>query len=140
MHITFDKFEAALNVNGNQRVARLQSSILDPKILEDSLQKQVESVEQDHRVPTAPRNHMLLEHEYSQETPGEAQDLDIDLLPGEIRALPYHSLKSRKPAHVFGQVDCIRGSSREADSQDGDEDEGFARKRRRIAGLPVAER
>jgi len=140
LHTTFDSFEAALNVNGNQRIARLQSSVMDPKVLEDTLKKEPKSGERDRRVPTATRGHMQLDEEDSQGSREDTLDLDIDLLPGETRPLPYQPVKPQKPAHVFGHVDSVRGPYKEGDIREADEDEGFSRKRRRVAGLPVSER
>jgi len=140
MHTTFDNFEAALNINGNQRIGRLQSSIMDPSVLEERLRKEVKSGGRDRRVPTATGYQKLLDEEDSKGPCDDTQDLDIDLLPGETRALPYQPGKSQKPAHVFGQVDSARGPFKEGDSQENNEDEGFARKRRRVAGLPVTQR
>ncbi|MCJ1251508.1 mtDNA inheritance, partitioning of the mitochondrial organelle [Trapelia coarctata] len=139
-HPTFDSFEAALNVNGNQRIARLQASVLDPQVLEDRLKKEAKLGGHDRRAPTATRSHMLLDEEDHREPRGDGQDPDIDLLPGETRPLPYQSMKSPKPAHVFGRVDSVRGPFKEGDSQERNEDEGFSGKRRRATGMPVAER
>lgn len=140
MHTTFDSFVAALNVNGNQRIGRLQSSIMDPQILAEALRKEVKSEGRDRRVPTATGYQKLLDEEDSKGPCDDTQDLDIDLLPGETRALPYQSGKPQKAAHVFGQVDSARGPFEEGDSQKDNKDEGFARKRRRVAGLPVTQR
>lgn len=137
---TFNDLEAALNVNGNQRIARLQCSVLDPEELASQRRTKLRAAQKDQRAPEPGRSDGLVAEDGLQASDAGAEDLDIDFSPGETQSMSSYGRKTAKAAHVFGQIDSFRGNFEEPDRDDDEEDEGYARKRRRIAGLPVVER
>ena len=127
--------EAALNVNGNQRIAQLQCSIIDPG---DELPRD-SSVHgsKDDRVPSN-TNNTIIEIEGVEAV---NTSLDISLSSGDHRPSASSVIKQRASDHVFGAVEGIRGKIDQAQEEEMDEDEvSYAKKRRRFAGLPVIER
>ncbi|KAL9117326.1 MAG: hypothetical protein Q9187_006140, partial [Circinaria calcarea] len=136
---TFNDLEAALNVNGNQRIARLQCSILDPEELARQRRTRLRAAQKDQRAPGAERSNVPVAEDELQAGDAGAEDLDIDFFPGEPQSMSSYGRKTAKAAHIFGQIDSYRGNFEEPD-RDHEEDEGYARKRRRIAGLPMVER
>ena len=131
--------ELALNVNGNQRIARLQASLIDPEQLSISSTTPAKPSEKDDRVPTSRLVQVNLQAEDGER---EAQSFDLNFFPSGPPSQPRFNNLALTPAHTFGQVETYRANlddmpqliSEEAGE---DEDESAARKRRRITGLPV---
>ena len=136
---TLNDLEAAINVNGNQRIARLQCSILDPDELVRQRGTELRAAQKDQRVPTAGRDNGLIGEDGILTGDAGVGDLDIDFFPGEGHAISSYGRKAAKAAHVFGQIDSFRGNVDKPNRDENGEDEGYARKRRRIAGLPMFE-
>ena len=126
--------EATLNVNGNQRVAQLQCTLLDP---ETELPRPVNGyASHDDRAPSNTMHAMIKEDDVETIT----SHLDMNLSTGNPRPLSYASQHDTSD-HTFGAVENTRGKPQEATDQELDEDDiTYARKRRRLAGLSVIER
>ena len=128
--------EAALNVNGNQRIAQLQFGVLEPDT-EPAIKAQIRGVG-DHRAPSS-TNRSMLEEDDSKDTNA---DLDTDLFGGDFVSsnMNGHHVSD----HTFGAVDCLRGRSveqkTEQDQMDEEDDIGYTRKRARFAGKPISEK
>ena len=132
--VTFDTMGAALNVNGSQRIANLQCSVVDPSVLKSEKSRCVKGIH-DRRVRVRNTTQLLPDQEDSQITPAK---LDMDFFSGG----PMNSVASlsrRETAHTFGQVESLRGEFI-VDEEDDDEEAGFRRKRRRLANLPLLEK
>ena len=125
--------EAALNVNGNQRVAQSQCSILDPLI--SPLITSHGST--DDRAPSGSNRILVEEDSLKLADPR----LDLDFSGCNARSTSPFVIQHVKSDHVFGAVETTRTKIETAKDEETDEDEiNYARKRRRYAGLPVIER
>ena len=126
--------EAALNVNGNQRIAQLQCTILDP---DTELPRSVNGYRShDDRAPSNSVHAMTGEGDVEMIT----SRLDMNLSTGNPKSSSYASQHDTSD-HIFGAVENIRGTRQGADDQELDDDEiTYARKRRRLAGWSVVER
>jgi len=128
--------EAALNMNGYQRIAQLQCSItIDP---EDELPRHPSTHWiRDDRVPSN-TNHTMVEGDKIEAV---RKCLDMSLCSGDGTTSASSVTKQRGSDHVFGAVEEIRGKMEGAQKEEMDKDEvSYAQKRRRFAGLPVIER
>ena len=129
-------------MNGNQVVAQLSASVLSG---DEERGVRREGDKSDARIPQVmggKGNALLTEDDESpaDETPS---DLDIDFFPSTLQLSVYDKRKpSSATAHVFGQVSSYRGTiyGSSTNDEDDDEDKGYTRKRRRIAGLPLLEK
>lgn len=127
--------EAALNVNGNQRIAQLQCSVLNPGNL--PLVKAIAHGSIDDRTPSG-SNHVLVE---DAEVKLVEPRLDMDLSCGETRSTSPFATRHDSSDHVFGAVENRRINVKVGKDEEAGEDEvTCARKRRRFAGLPVIEK
>ena len=133
---TLNDLETALNVNGNQRIARLQCSVFDPDTLEDQRTAKVKTLKTDKRVANAGFNALIGEGEER----GNTQDLDVDLFPRTMSSLIQEKGREKKVSHIFGQISSYRGNFDPSNKSDDNDDEGNTRKRRRTAGLPMMEK
>lgn len=126
--------EAALNVNGNQRIAQLECSITDPK-------NEPPSATNGHRIKDdrAPShtNHTMIEEDGSEATKSH---LDIDLSGGDAGLSSAGASQHHASDHMFGAVEVIRGRNGAIREEEANDDVTGARKRRRFAGLTVVER
>ena len=122
--------ESILNVNGNQRVASLQWSFLNPTRSDGSAAALARS-SHDQRVPGS----------NTRNTPGEDDlqeanaSFDVDLSGGGTMTSSYR----RANEHMFARVESLRDREQheiEANNEDGD----AGRKRRRLAGVPTIQR
>ena len=123
------QMEAALNVNGNQRVAKLQCSIPDD---EDTKSGVVEASTKDYRLPQLDAGQTLFDEGDLQMTNAT---LDMDFFCTDLKS---SHLKTVRQEHVFGQVDVYREGSESRDELG--EEEGYSRKRIRLANLPICEK
>ncbi len=134
-HATFDVMEAALNVNGTQRIAKLQCSIVDPSVLEAEKSRFVKGCH-DRRMLGSKRIDLMLDEDDAQTT---TANLDMDFFCGRY----IHSVASlsqhHKATHTFGQVETLRGEF-DVNEDEGEEAAGSTRKRRPLADLPVVEK
>ncbi|KAL6720409.1 lumenal Hsp70 protein [Lecanora helva] len=122
--------EGALNVNGNQRIAQLQCSIMDTET--QLSQSPGLDEKRDHRVPLSSVP-LTAEDEQRED---DSIGFDMELSGNGQRT----SLSSSQP-HVFGAIEQIRGSrDAEVNLRSGDDRSNDTKKQRRFAGLPVVER
>jgi hypothetical protein len=132
---SLDEIAAALNVNGNQNIAKLQMSIdTDTQTNGDHTERPETGVgSRDMRMPSQ-NGH---QHEIDDLEDAKDATFDMEFFPsGE--AMPILSRGHRRKAkktHIFGQVEGFRGP-KEMRKQEGDFD-GQERARRRAAGLPI---
>lgn len=143
-------FEAALNVNGNQRIAKLECSLKDPEVLVEQRRERgiKEANTADQRMPVkAPGTSKLLDDKSGLQAAKDASlgCLDIDFFAGHSGQTEATMVQSgqrarvAKESHVFGHTDSLRGDFERASGED-DGEAGLTRKRRRIAGMPLRER
>ena len=133
-HATFDAMEATLNVNGSQRIAQLESSVVDPSVLKAEKSTSVKG-SHDRRMPGS-TSELMLDEDNAQPT---TANMDMDFSSeGHIRSgtSPSHR---RETSHTFGRVEILRADS-QVNEEDDDADARFVRKRRRLANLPVVEK
>ena len=136
-----DDMEAALNVNGSQRIANVQMSITDPLVPKH---KQPPSGKaRDGRMRGSNADGQVNE---DQLVVSDAS-LDMDFFCGEAEATSTNAFRAQKQKRnqVFGHVESVRGDLRNSGDREGGQDEedeevGYARKRRRLAGLPPNEK
>jgi len=133
---TLDQLGSALNVNGNQNIAKLRMSIdyetpLNHQQRPGRLEVRAES--QDARVPSQDRSS-------DSNSISEENDLsifDMDFFPLEsVDHNRGRNHKAKKP-HVFGQAETYRGYEKMGALEANNEDEGPRRAHRRAAGLPL---
>ena len=146
-------FEAAINVNGNQRIAKLECSVIDPELLEKRRRERgiKEASTADPRMPgrgtvTGTVTSSLLDDESGLQAAKDAslKHLDMDFFAGhsgQTEASVPSGPRTRvaKESHVFGHMDCFRGDFERPSGEEGGE-AAYARKRRRIAALPLVEK
>jgi len=136
---TLDHIASALNINGNQNIAKLRMSI-DQKCTSVVNGRhrvgrlEVRAQSRDSRLPSQVRSN-------DEPDIAEGDDVttfDMDFFPAEA-AEQGRGRWSVKKTHVFGQAENYRGDedTEENEKMDLDEDEGFERARRRAAGLSV---
>ena len=124
--------EAALNVNGNQKVAQLQCKILDPEFdVLDTTTKE----NKDDRIPP-PGKQSILDKEDSQHV---LPNLDMNLSGIELRSSS-NTTKRLVSDHVFGAVEEERGTHTATITEDDTDEVLRTKKHRRFTGLPVIER
>lgn len=134
-HATFDAMEAALNVNGTQRIANLQCSIVDPSVLKAEKSHSVKE-SHDRRAPDSKTVDSMLDEDGAQTA---TATLDMDFFRRGYSNSVASLRQSRETTHTFGQVETLRGDFMMNGDED-DEEAGSARKRRRLADLPVLEK
>ena len=130
---SLDELANALNVNGNQNIAKLRMSIDQQSALNgihESENVDTRGEGRDRRMPS------------QVESAGDAsieEDLsvfDIDFFPAEAADQSRGRRRNIKKAHVFGQAETYRGDDENVDHAN-KVDEGQQRARRRAAGLPI---
>lgn len=134
---TLDQLASALNVNGNQNIAKLRMSIDQKTALNEHHDRlgrperlEVRAQSRDTRMPSRER--------ITAEAPGEEEltTFDMDFFPAET-VEPTRGRRTTKKVHIFGQAETYRGEEDQEVEQANNEDEGYERARRRAAGLPV---
>ena len=130
-----DDLEAALNVNGKQRIAQLQCSMLDSG--DAPLVTTITHGSIDDRIPSG--NHRVLVEEDKVELDESKYDMDLSCRNTRLRSRS--GTQHDMPDHVFGAIETTRTKTEAAKYEGRDEDEiNYGRKRRRLAGLPGIER
>ena len=119
--------EAALNVNGNQRIAQLRCRVLDPDI---EIPDTVSDEGKDNRIPSAVRRKTLKEDDVPDVLPG----LDMNFMGMDIQS----TLQSSD--HIFGAIEQKRGAHGAPTTEIDNDEDLHTKKRRRFAGLSVIER
>lgn len=135
---TLDEIAGALNVNGNQKIAKLQMSIgpnAEPQPANGDhrpgrLEVQARAQSRDLRMPSQNGRGAELETE-------SPVVLDMEFFPSEEMDRS-HGRRSAKAVHLFGQAENWRGEEENlASSRDEDDFDGQERAKRRAAGLPI---
>jgi hypothetical protein len=134
---TLDQLVNALNINGNQNIAKLRMSIDQKTALNGNHRPgrlEVRAQSRDMRVPSQERNG----ESSSPEGESEVKMFDMDFFPFETgeQTRGRHSFKK---SHVFGQAESYRAEDTKS-TNGNEEDEGYERARRRAAGLPIIQR
>ena len=135
-HGFLNDMEATLNLNGNQRIAWAQCSVLEPKTLvTPSARIRGDS---DPRAPSSVHGPVVEKSDKESTN----VNLDVDFSGGALV-----SLQTDEPhlsGQVFGALDCLRGRPAEQEHAEDvvnkENDLGYARKKARISGKPVVER
>lgn len=127
---TLDQLSSAINVNGNQNIAKLQMSITNKTESEQEQGSSIYSAEQKDIRMRESNGHYLGDHSEDLEA------FDMDFFPSsELPTGVYtRGPQFKKEAHIFGQVESSRGSGLEDVRDDSD---GQERARRRAAGLSI---
>lgn len=130
-----DDLEAALNVNGKQRIAQLQCSMLDS--VDAPLVTAINHGSIDDRIPSG--NHRILGEEGKVEL--DEAVFDMDLSCPNTRPRCRSGTQRDISGHVFGAIETTRTKSEVPKYEERHEDKNnYGRKRRRLAGLPAIER
>lgn len=139
---TLDQLVSALNINGNQNIAKIRMSIDQANAQNGDHRPsrlEVQGQSRDLRLPSQSR--VRHADEFAVADAGEGLKIfDIDFFPTETGEQG-RGRQSSKKTHVFGQAENYRTGEISADENDvGDEDVGHERARRRAAGLPIIQR
>lgn len=127
--------EAALNVNGNQRIAQLQCSMFSPE--DAPLVTAIPHGSTDNRTPSGD-NRILVEQDWLKLAKSR---FDMNLSCGNNRSTRRTTTQHDVSGHVFGAIETMRTRFKTTKGRGTDEDEATdARERRRAARLPVIER
>ena len=125
--------EAALNINGNQRIAQLQCSIVDPEI---KTPKSTDAKRNsDHRASSDTSWALIGEDGLE----GTNAGLDIDLSCSDTRSSLSFTSRHQASDHTFAQVENLRSEIEVDEEAQGDES-AYAHKRRRFAALVVVQK
>ena len=127
--------EAALNVNGNQRIAQLQCSMFSPE--DAPLLTAIPHGSIDNRAPSGD-NRILVEQDGLKLAESR---FDMDLSCGNTRLTRRTATQHDVSGHVFGAIETMRTRFKTAKRKGTDEDETTdAGEWRRAARLPVVKR
>ncbi|CAL8574308.1 mtDNA inheritance, partitioning of the mitochondrial organelle [Xanthoria parietina] len=127
--------EVALNSNGNQRIAELQCSVVDPLTQHLERTPEASQAAKDKRTAGSPLQQLAYEDEME---PGQSR-LDMSFSSGQTTRTGLSLRQWERRNHVFGKVESIRGVPWEGHGLN-DEGEANRRKRRRLGSLPTVER
>lgn len=142
MRQNLDDLAASLNVNGNQNIAKLQMSIDDGELPEQTNgingdtragRLDARNAKTDSRIPYQNGRAHTVEADEDEEGP-----LDISFFPTEGPNAGRRKVSSKKP-HIFGKADAYRGEDERTTKETNDFD-GQERARRRAAGLSIVHR
>ena len=130
---TLDQLASAINVNGNQNIAKLQMSITNKPESENQHSSSNHSAEQQDIRMRESNGHYIGDHN------GDLEPFDMDFFPSsELPTGVYtRSAKTTKEAHIFGQFESSRGSDLAGDYDARDDFDGQERAKRRAAGLSI---
>ncbi len=132
--VTMDHLINALNVNGNQNIAKLRMSIDQEKTLNGHHVLGGPGTAADARVPSHERNIDTSEAREDE----EPDILDMDFFPTETGDQVGRRQVHKKP-HVFGHSGNHR-SERETAMLEQEDADGYNRARRRASGLPIIQK
>lgn len=130
---TLDELASALNVNGNQNMAKLRMSIDQNTALNGHSRPgrlEVRAQSRDMRLPSQERLAVGITSDEA-----ELTSYDMEFFPTELEQT--RGRRNTKKPHVFGQSETYRGDENLEHEQSNEEDEGQERARRRAAGLPI---
>ena len=130
-----DDLEAALNVNGNQRIAQLQCSMFDPD--NSPIATAITHGSTDSRAPSG--NKVILFEEDGLKRAEPRFDMDLSCCSNQSTSRS--AIRPNLLDHTFGAVKNVRTKIRAGIDEQTDEDKiTETRKQRRLAGLPIIER
>jgi hypothetical protein len=136
---TLDQIASALNINGNQNIAKLRMSI-DQKAALNGHDRpgrlEVRAQSRDMRIPSRERSSDAPQIMGTDED--DVATFDIDFFPTEAIE-QMRGRQSTKNAHVFGQAENYRDEDLQSEPAN-EEEEGHERARRRAAGLPIIQK
>jgi hypothetical protein len=135
---TIDRLISALNINGNQNIAKLRMSV-DQKTAPNGYQGPGRLA-----APTESRNSRGPYQETSvrgSQVDGNSDltTFDMDFFPAETGEQISRRQRNKEP-HIFGQVEGYRVKEVTDSEETSGEDEGYERARRRAAGLPFIQK
>lgn len=134
---TMDGIISAVNVNGNQNIAKLRMSI-DQNAAPNGHKRHgrlaVPTESRDLRVRSQER---IIHDAQADET--DVKIFDMDFFPEETGDQP-RERRSDKETHVFGQAEGYRVQENIHSLQANEEEDGGERARRRAAGLPLIQK
>lgn len=128
---TLDQLASAINVNGNQNIAKLQMSIMDKPESEQVNGSSHHTAEQKDIRMRESNGHYLGDHS------GDLEPFDMDFFPSSELPTGIRGPKSTKEAHIFGQVESSRGSDLDGAGDARNDFDGQERAKRRAAGLSI---
>ncbi|KUJ21027.1 tubulin nucleotide-binding domain-like protein [Mollisia scopiformis] len=135
---TIDQLINALNVNGNQNIAKLRMSTDQKEALNGNSRPgrlDVPTQDRDTRMPSQDRH----SEEVHEDKEDEVSTFDMDFFPPESLEQNRGRRNIKKP-HVFGQAESHRVPEDDTTNETTEQDEGFERARRRAAGLPIIQK
>ena len=127
---TLHQLASALNINGGQRIAKLQMSIVENSTSNGRSTKADRAGE---------KSDMRMQGAYDGLEADDPTTYDMDFSPPEVVEQSHGRHRIGK-THVFGHVENYRDSEFKDDEVDQPtslDDEGYDRARRRAAGLPL---
>ena len=128
--------EAALNVNGTQRIAQLQCSIVEPQSMVQA--KGHIRGSGDRRAPLSNQQAAVGKEDE------ESTNVNLDMNFSNGTLVSSTKKIFRTSDHIFGSLSCVRGVPAEKEADEDamyeDDDIGQARKRARFTGKPIIER
>lgn len=139
---TLDQIASALNINGNQNIAKLRMgvdqksvAVLNGNSHDRPGRLEVRAQSRDMRIPSRER---------STDAPqitdeDDVATFDMDFFPTDATEQPRGRQNYKKP-HVFGQAENYRDDEDQKNDKANEEDEGHERARRRAAGLPIVQK
>jgi hypothetical protein len=135
---TMDGLISALNINGNQNIAKLRMSV-DQTTAQNGDRRSgklsVPTESRDLRVRSQERG----DHDLQADEEPELLTFDMDFFPAETGEQS-RGLRTSKKTHVFGQSESYRVGNVTESKGTNEEDEGYERARRRAAGLPLIQK
>jgi hypothetical protein len=136
---TLDQIASALNINGNQNIAKLRMSV-DQKAALNGHDRpgrlEVRAQSRDMRIPSRERSTDAPQIMGTDED--DVATFDMDFFPTEATE-QMRGRQSIKKAHVFGQAENYRDEDLQSEPAN-EEEEGHERARRRAAGLPIIQK
>lgn len=128
---TFAQFSNAVNINGNQTIAKLRMSVDQESAFNGHSKANGETQGSDSRV-----NGNVDDSDLGGEE--EPKTFDMDFFPTETGEQSRGS--STKKPHIFGQLENSRKNRDLQESYFVREDEGYERARRRAAGITIIQK
>lgn len=137
---TMDILIGALNINGNQNIAKLRMSVdqaTAPNGHHRPGRLAAPTESKDSRVPSQDRS--VQDSKADREV--DLTTFDMDFFPAETGEQTSRRQSNKEP-HVFGQAEGYRVQDLEVagSKETNEEDDGYERARRRAAGLPLIQK
>lgn len=137
---TLDQLSNALNINGNQNIAKLRMSITQKPMTNGTSREGGLEVQAESRDARLPAQDGRANQGDADKNEDESTTFDMDFFPTETGEY-VRGRQSSKKVHVFGQAENYRIEDDQHQSKNiKDEDEGYERARRRAEGLTITRR